>query len=169
MTGATVDALIVGPGGGAPVPVLGMWHKVGAAHLDGRLLVMEGEIAPGQLVLPHTHTHEDECAYVLAGELTYQIGEQVRPVAAGSCVVKPRGIAHAFWNAGSRPARVLEMHVPATMDRFYDELAAIFAADEPGSPAWQRGFAELNDRYGIIQHWDRAAELTRRYGVRAAS
>lgn len=56
MTDAAVDALIVEPGGGAAVAALGMWHKVGAAHLDGRLLVMEGEIAPGQLVVPHTHT-----------------------------------------------------------------------------------------------------------------
>src|SRR6188508_2387088 len=51
-----VEALIVRPGGGSAVPLLGMWHKVAAGHLDGRLLVMEGEIQPGQFILPHTHT-----------------------------------------------------------------------------------------------------------------
>ena len=113
-TDAGLKALIVKPDGGSAVPLLGMWHKVDAGHLDGRLLVMEGEIQPGQLIVPHTHTREDECAYVLSGELTYQLGDEVRPVTAGSYVVKPRGIRHAFWNSGAQPARVVEMLVPAT-------------------------------------------------------
>ncbi len=162
-----VDALIVGPDAGSAVPMLGMWSKVDT-QLDGRLLVMEGEIAPGQLILPHTHTREDECAYVLSGQLTYQLGEDVRTVTAGCYVVKPKGIPHAFWNAGAGPARVIEMHVPGQMTSFYTELAAIFEADDPGSAAWQRAFAELNDRYGIIQHWDRVPEISSRYGVGAS-
>jgi mannose-6-phosphate isomerase-like protein (cupin superfamily) len=161
------DALIVRPEDGAPIPMLAMWRKV-AAQVDGGLLVMEGEIAPGQLILPHTHTREDECAYVLAGELTYQLGEDVWTVTAGSYVVKPRGIPHAFWNAGAHPARVMEMHAPGQMTGFYAELAAIFQTEEPGSQAWQRAFAGLNERYGIIQHWDRVAELSSRYGVGAS-
>jgi quercetin dioxygenase-like cupin family protein len=162
---AGVNALIVKPGSGSAVPLLGMWHKVDAGHLEGRLLVMEGEIQPGQFIVPHTHTREDECTYVLSGELTYQLGEEVRLVTAGTYVVKPRGIAHAFWNAAAEPARVVEMHVPATLGGFYDELAAIFESDEPGSPAWQRAFDQLNDRFGIIQHWDRIAEISQRFGV----
>lgn len=165
---ATLDALIVGSADGAAVPALGMWHKVGAGSVDGRLLVMEGEVAPGQLVLPHTHTREDECAYVLSGELTYQIGDAVRTVSAGTYVVKPRGIAHAFWNDGTRSARVMEMHVPATMNSFYDELGGLFNVLEPGTPEWRREFTDLNDRYGIIQHWDRGAEISERYGVGAS-
>ncbi len=164
-----VEALIVRPGGGSAVPLLGMWHKVAAGHLDGRLLVMEGEIQPGQFILPHTHTREDECAYLMSGELTYQIGDEVRVVTAGSYIVKPRGIPHAFWNATAEPARVMEMHVPATLGCFYDQLAAIFESDEPGSPDWQRAFDQLNNRFGIIQHWDRSAEISRRYGVGPAT
>jgi len=34
-----------------------------------------------------------------------------------------------------------------------------------GSPVWQRAFDELNDRFGIIQYWDRVAEISQRYGV----
>ena len=168
MSKATLDSLVVEPGGGARVPVLKMLHKVEAFHLDGRLLVLEGEIPPGQLIVPHTHTSEDECAYVLSGELTYQIGEEVRAAPAGTYVVKPRGIPHAFWNASSKPARVMEMHVPATMDRFYDELAEIFAEQEPGTHGWQQAFDGLSKRHGITQHWDRVAELSRRYGVGAS-
>lgn len=162
------EPLIVKPDDGPEVPVLGMRHKVDAGHLNGRLLVMEGEIQPGQLIVPHTHTREDECAYLLSGELTYQLGDQVRLVTAGSYVVKPRGIPHAFWNSGTEPARVVEMHVPATFSRFYDDLATVFEASEPGSPGWQQSIDDLNDRYGIVQHWDRTGEISRRYGVGAA-
>jgi quercetin dioxygenase-like cupin family protein len=167
-TDVDVDRLVIGPGAGRPVPALGMWHKVGRAQLGSGLVIMEGVITPGQLVLPHTHTREDECAYVLSGVLTYQLGDEVRPAAAGTYVVKPRGIPHAFWNATSEPARVLELHLPATFERFYDELAEIFAVHLPGSAQWRQDFDRLNARYGIIQHWDRAAELAERYDVGAS-
>jgi hypothetical protein len=86
---------------------------------------------------------------------------------AGTYVVKPRGIPHAFWNSSQEPARVLEIHLPATFDRFYDELADIFAVHEPGGTAWRHAFDELNERYGLIQHWDQVEQLANRYGVGA--
>jgi len=161
----TVESLVVEPGTGAAVASLHMTHKVDGDHLEGRLLVMEGVIPPGQLILPHTHSREDECAYVLSGELTYQIGELVRTAPAGTYVVKPRGIPHAFWNATATPATVMEMHVPATMALFYDELAELFASVSPGTPAWQQAFDELSNRYGITQHWERIAAISERHGV----
>jgi quercetin dioxygenase-like cupin family protein len=163
-----VERMLVGPDEGARIPVLDMWHKVSGAQLDGGLLIMEGVIAPGQLVVPHTHTREDECAYVLSGVLTYQIGDEVRTAFAGSYVAKPRGIPHAFWNASPEPARVMELHLPATFERFYDELAEIFAQHHPGSAPWREAFDRLNARYGVIQHWDRAAEIAARYNVGAS-
>ncbi|MEP7017749.1 MAG: hypothetical protein ABI899_07000 [Actinomycetota bacterium] len=57
------------------------------------------------------------------------------------------------------------MHVPAIFDRFYDELAALVTAQQWGSPAWKKAFDDLNERHGIIQHWDRVDEITERYGV----
>lgn len=167
MTSGSVysDFLVIEPASGDLVAPLGMRHKVNAAHCGGRLLVMEGEIPPGQLIPPHTHSREDECAHILSGVLTYQIGEEIRTVSAGTYVVKPRGVPHAFWNSGSEPARVIELHVPATFDRFYDELAAIFATYAPGSERWRSEFDRLNDRYGLVQHWDRVAEISERYGV----
>jgi quercetin dioxygenase-like cupin family protein len=164
-TGVDIDALVVGPGGGEAIAGFGMWHKVSARHLDGQLLVMEGEIRPGQLIFPHTHSREDECAYVISGTVHYEIGDEVRAATAGTYVVKPRGVPHAFWNSGTEPARVLEMHVPATFERFYDELASIFATHAVGSQQWRDEFDRLNGRYGIIQHWDRVAEIYSQYGV----
>jgi quercetin dioxygenase-like cupin family protein len=160
-------ALIIDPADGLQVPGLGITYKVGAEHLGGTVLIVEGVIGPGQLIVPHTHTREDECSYILSGTLTYQIGEVVRDATAGTYVVKPRGVAHAFWNAGAEPARLIEIHLPATFEGFYHELADIFTAHQPGEPAWRQAFDELNDRYGLVQHWDQADQITARYGVGA--
>jgi quercetin dioxygenase-like cupin family protein len=50
---------------------------------------------------------------VLEGEIGVQIGEEVRVACPGDLVFKPRGVPHAFWNAGDTPARALEIISPA--------------------------------------------------------
>jgi len=156
------SVLAVRQGDGELIPALSMVHKVDGHRLGGRLLVMEGVIAPGMLVHPHTHTREDECTYLLEGELTFLIGGEVLQVAEGSYVPKPRGVRHAFWNHGDRPARVIEMHTPATFDRYYDELGEVFAQHPPGSPSFAAQFDKVAERYGVIMHWDDLPELGER-------
>ena len=58
-------------------------------------------------VPPHTHAREDECAYVLEGELTFDVGGEVVVASAGSFVLKPRGVYHALCNTGTVPNRHL--------------------------------------------------------------
>jgi uncharacterized cupin superfamily protein len=41
------------------------------------------------------------------------IGAQEAAAGPGTFVLKPKGIAHTFWNAGAMPARLLEMIWPA--------------------------------------------------------
>jgi uncharacterized cupin superfamily protein len=79
------------------------------------------------LIPPHTHSHEDECSYVLEGHRTFDVGGSVVTVGPGSYVVKPRGVFHAFWNATDEPARVMEIHAPGAFEAFYGELAQILS------------------------------------------
>src|SRR4051812_7868491 len=120
-TASTESDVVIRPQDGVPLPPLGMVHKVGGELLAGRLLVMEGVIPPGTLIHPHTHTREDECSFILDGELQYLVGDAVYTAGRGSYVPKPRGVRHAFWNWTEQPARVMEMHTPATFDTYYDE------------------------------------------------
>ena len=39
---------------------------------------------------------------MLEGEVGFEVGDEVF-TAGGQLVAKPRGIWHAFWNAGERP------------------------------------------------------------------
>jgi quercetin dioxygenase-like cupin family protein len=157
--------MVVGPEDGVAVPALGMIRKVDGERLAGRLLVMEGVIPPGTLVHPHTHTREDECSFVLDGDLQYLVGDAVRAAGPGSYVPKPRGVRHAFWNSTSRPARVIEMHTPATFDTYYDELGALFQAHANPTDDLRSAFDQLASRYGLTVHWDDIPMLVDRYGA----
>ena len=53
------------------------------------------------LIPPHTHTPEDECNFVLKGELTCDVGGQTVVASAGSYVLKPRNVSHALCNTGT--------------------------------------------------------------------
>lgn len=150
---------------GAVIPALEMTIKVRAHHCDGKLFIVEGVIPPGVMIFPHTHSREDECGYVLAGELTYLIGEEVCVAAAGDYVVRPRGIRHAFWNGADDPARVMEIHTPATFDGFYEQAGEIVASLGLDSPAGRAAFDELNERYGLVQHWDLVPQLAGRFRI----
>ena len=67
---------------------------------------------PNELLAPHTHEHEAQLVYVITGELEFEVGgkDGLRFKApAGSYVIKPVGIEHAFWNKGAIPARYIEL------------------------------------------------------------
>ena len=94
------------------------------------------------------------------------MGDEIVTADAGSYVVKPRGVPHAFWNAGSEPARVMELHVPATFASYYDEVGAILADSALTEHERRAALEAHHARYGVTFHWDRVADLARRFGVR---
>jgi uncharacterized RmlC-like cupin family protein len=60
-----------------------------------------------------------------------QIGPAVLVAGPGDLVTKPRGIPHAFWNAGDEPARLLELISPAGFEDYFREMAtALASADQ---------------------------------------
>ena len=87
--------VLVGPGEGSRLPILDIVHKVTAGDSCGSLVIDEWVLHPGQTIPPHTHANEDECSFILDGELTCYVGGRVVGAPKGSYVVKPRGVPHA--------------------------------------------------------------------------
>ena len=108
-----------------PARAPGLVHRVSAELLGGTTSIHEGLIAPGELIPPHTHANEDQCLYVVSGALHLEIGGEFIEAPAGSYVIKPRGLPHAFWNPGSTPALVLEITSPGGFEPYYQEMAAV--------------------------------------------
>jgi quercetin dioxygenase-like cupin family protein len=99
---------------------------------DGRLAVVENVIAAGFGGPPlHIHPSFDEVFYVLEGELTFQLRDDLVRRPAGSLVLARGSAPHTFANQSGREARVLILCTPAGFERYFDRLAAEQAGQQP--------------------------------------
>ncbi len=145
---------------------LGVIFKIPGNETGGRLSVVEHPIDPGRLVPPHVHVKEDEYSCILQGKVGARIGELETTAGPGSYVFKPRNIPHTFWNAGPEPARLIELISPAGFEKFFDELAEIYAAAGAGMPD-QEKIRELGARYSlsfVMPEW--VPELKAKYNLK---
>jgi quercetin dioxygenase-like cupin family protein len=86
---------------------LGVRFMIDGETTGGAFSLVEHPLPPRSLGAPlHTHHNEDEYSYVLEGHVGVQLGADVLEAGPGELVLKPRGVAHAFWNATNEPARV---------------------------------------------------------------
>ncbi len=111
--------------------------KASRHSTGGAASIFETSIGAGPPL--HVHDREDECFYVLAGELSVRCGGDAFDAAAGSFVFLPRGRPHQFWAAG-RPARLLLIAVPGGIENYFAEINAAASDDERG---------RIGERYGI--------------------
>ena len=156
--------ILIGPGEGAYLPVLDITHKVTAENFGGAFTIIEARIPPGEMIPPHTHTREDECALVLEGELTLDVGGEIVVAPVGSFVVKPRGVNHAWCNTGTEPVRFVEIHTPGEFENYHDEYEHNVES-EMHEEERIRARSELGARYGVIWHDERIAEAMARFGI----
>jgi quercetin dioxygenase-like cupin family protein len=132
-----------------------------SAQTGGRFSVVEHPIAARALAAPmHVHQHEDEYSYVLAGEVGFQVGDEVFTAGPGQLVSKPRGIWHGFWNAGDEPARVLELISPGGFEDYFAELAPLLQPERDFE-----GMARLQAKYGLEMDFDSIERLSREHGL----
>jgi len=110
------------------------------------VMMFEETVPTGGQTSIQLHHDSDEVAYVLRGEITFKIGEQVTVGGPGTCAFIPRGTGHAWKNTGTEPARVLFLYTPARAGKMFEEASRL-----------QRPVAAI-DR-------DEAAELMRRHGT----
>jgi uncharacterized RmlC-like cupin family protein len=113
----------------------------------------------------HTHEREDEISYIIEGRVGVQIGERVEIAGPGTVVFKPRGIPHAFWNAGETPARLVELITPAGFEGYFAEMAALFAEAGSGLPDPERAGAVLA-KYALQLDFGSVPTLIQAHGLR---
>ena len=72
----------------------------------------------------HLHRESDEVAWVLSGEITFKIGDDVTVGGPGTCAFIPRDVPHAWKNTGAETGRVLFLYTPAKAGGFFEERLA---------------------------------------------
>ncbi len=140
-----------------------MDFKIASEQSGGSFSILEQPIEPGIIVPPHTHTREDEFSYVLEGEVGARIGDQVLQATPGCYIVKPRGILHTFWNAGTKRARLIEIISPAGFEKFFTEIAELF---QGGGPLDFEKLTQIASGYGLTFDMNWVPELTTKYNLK---
>src|SRR6478672_3395267 len=126
---------------------LGTRYLIRSDRTGGRFALIEHTIAPRTLAAPvHTHESEDEYSYVLSGRMGAVVGDEVVEAGPGELVMKPRGVAHAFWNAGDEEVRLLELISPGGFDQYFTDLAPVLSA---GGPPDFESLEAIRERYDL--------------------
>ena len=118
--------LVVPAGGGMRLD-MGAPGRFAALKLLGRetdesIMLFEETVPVGTKSLYHLHHDSDEVAWVLAGEITFQIGDEVNVGGPGTCAFFQRSVPHAWKCTGSEIGRVLFLYTPAAAGGYVEEL-----------------------------------------------
>lgn len=142
---------------------IGVRFMIGGFESGGGFSLVEHPMAPRALAAPlHRHSREDEYSFILEGEVGALLGDDVLTGRPGDLIFKPRNQWHTFWNAGDRPARLLEIISPAGFEEFFRELS-----DAGGvTGATPQTLAALGQRYGLEMDPSSIPSLTERFGLR---
>lgn len=90
----------------------------------GHYDLLKFTIGPGPGVTPlHIHHDNKEAVYVLEGELTVRLGDDLHTLGPGSYAMAPRGVPHTYRNSGDGPARVLFTYMPGNHWQMLEEAA----------------------------------------------
>jgi len=109
--------------------------KLQSGETAESVMIFEETAPAGTDTTFHIHHDSDEVMYVLSGEITCKIGDQVTVGGPGTCAFMPRGVAHAWKNTGLETARALFIYTPGGAGKFFEEQTRL-----------QRSFASMDDR-----------------------
>ena len=134
----------------ARVPVEGggwIAVRLHRAESAARLGLIEMELPAGFGGLPlHVHPTFDETFRVLAGELTFRVGDEVVVVGPGGLIHVPGEVPHTFAELTGQAARMLLIATPGGHESYFHELTEAARSGEPIGPEF---YARLWREHGI--------------------
>lgn len=108
------------------------------------------------------HIREDGYSFVLEGRVGALLGDEVVYGEPGDLVFEPRNQWHTFWNAGEKPARILEIISRAGFERYFEQPIELLRDGGPPGPA---AVAALAASYGLELDFVSVRRLVEEYGV----
>src|SRR5215210_9086352 len=143
---------------------IGVVFKLFGEQTNGLVSIVEHPFPVGACVPPHLHTREDEYSIVTAGEIGFRSGDREVVLGPGGYITKPRGEAHAMWNAGPEPARMIEVISPAGFELFFRAVVDLL---EAGDVDPEHG-ARLAAQHGLsFEDTPWLADVVRRFDLNA--
>ncbi len=113
MTDYKVEDLLFIPANGDGEATATDMTIIGDVDMLGGFSIMHGCVPAKSLLAPHTHADEAQAVYVITGSLEMEVGGESGlrfSAPAGSYVLKPKGVEHAFWNLGDEDVEYIEIN-----------------------------------------------------------
>jgi quercetin dioxygenase-like cupin family protein len=98
--------------------------KVLAEQTNGAVSIFEDTMERGKTTPLHAHPEHDEIVYLLEGEIVVHANDELRTVRAGTLIVNPRGVPHAFVVTSER-ARLVMIATPGVKAEAFYRHASI--------------------------------------------
>ena len=155
---------VVGPRDGKAgfLGSIGVRFMIDGLEASDRFSLVEHPMSAHALAAPmHRHIREDEYSFVLEGSIGALLGDSMVIGKPGDLIFKPRNQWHTFWNAGDKPARILEIISPAGFENFFRELVAMGGVTK----AQPQALGELCARYELEMDPSSVPKLIERFGV----
>lgn len=128
--------------------------KVTAEQTGGQYALVEIIAPDGYGSVVHVHHQEDEGFYILEGEMTFYVGDQMIKAHPGSYLFGPKDVPHAF-TVDSGPARLLFVFSPGGLEGLIREMGEPARSlsippqpDEPPDEAEMEQMMAIAARYG---------------------
>lgn len=126
---------------------LGINYVVDGSN-TGSIGMFELTVPPGSNVPPpHSHSHNEECVYVLAGTLRYTVGAETRDLAPGQSMSTPKGVVHGFSNPFTEVASALIVMSPDIGAQYFRDVGLVVNA---GGPPDKAALLSVMSKYGLV-------------------
>jgi quercetin dioxygenase-like cupin family protein len=126
--------LLLAPGEGRSYPMgrVSAVFKADGDETAGRYSISEWWLEP-HTPGPGAHSRpEDDTFFVLEGTMSFLVGDQWTDAPAGSFVLVPGGVTHAFDNRGDTRAGALNLSAPGDFEERMPGIADWFIARDAG-------------------------------------
>src|ERR1700719_4581473 len=114
-------SIVVPPGRDPGSPGRSFSLKLRGGETGDSIMMFEETVPAGTKSTFHLHRDSDEVAYVLSGEVTFLIGDDVTVGGPGTCAFMRRGVRHAWKSTGAQAGRVLFLYTPASAGGLIEE------------------------------------------------
>jgi quercetin dioxygenase-like cupin family protein len=125
--------------------------KATAEDTDGQMTIVEVTEAPGAEAPLHVHHREDEAFWILEGDVTIQVGDQIIEAHAGDYAFGPRDIPHRY-TVGPAGCRMLFICTPGGFEGLVRDMS---------EPAGSRTLPPVSEQE---PDWERVAAVAQAYG-----
>jgi quercetin dioxygenase-like cupin family protein len=143
MTGSPIATVPLDKATASPGRVVTI--KLTGAETGGSIMMFEQTLPAGTKSTLHLHRDCDEVAYVLSGEVTFLIGDDVTVREPGGCAFMPRGVRHAWKNTDGKAGRALFLYAPARAGGLIEEQQR---TGRKFNAMTQRELADILGRHG---------------------